>query len=184
VSYSQTVYGWMGRIKEHRNSTWSELAMENWHKSDGKYEVTNYLPECRKFVVRFEAIMAENVRLQPKYDGKLNKGNSARASYVRRSCSFDTTTEDVDSSMDMLFHMFDEGALLTICSKRCSPPGADVPGGWICRHRAQPNSSHIPPPHGHLGAAVAFGRGPAATAGPRFLLLLIAFQGRIERRGF
>jgi hypothetical protein len=38
----------------------------------------------------------------------------------------------------------------------------DVPGGWICRHRAQPNFSHIPPPHGHLGAAVAFGRGPLA----------------------
>jgi hypothetical protein len=53
-------------------------------------------------------------------------------------------------------------ALLTTCSKRRSPPGVDVPGGWICRHRAQPNSSHIPPPHGHLGAAVAFGRGPLA----------------------
>jgi hypothetical protein len=38
----------------------------------------------------------------------------------------------------------------------------DVPGGWICRHRAQPNFTHIPPPHGHLGAAVAFGRGPLA----------------------
>jgi hypothetical protein len=62
----------------------------------------------------------------------------------------------------MLFHMSGEGALLTTCSKRCSPPGANVPGGWICRHRAQPNSSHIPPPHGHLGAAVAFGRGPLA----------------------
>jgi hypothetical protein len=97
VTAAQTVYGWMGRIKEHRNSTWSELAMENWHKSNDKYEVTNYLPGCRKFVVRFEAIMAENIRLQPKYDGKLNKGNSARASCVRRSCSFDTTTEDVDS---------------------------------------------------------------------------------------
>jgi hypothetical protein len=62
----------------------------------------------------------------------------------------------------MLFRMSGEGALLTICSKRRSPPGADVPGGWICRHRAQPNSSHIPPPHGHLSAAVAFGRGPLA----------------------
>ena len=40
-----------------------------------------------------------------------------------------------------------------------SPPGADVPVEWICRHGAQPNSSHIPPPHGHLGAAVAFGKG-------------------------
>eukprot|EP01049_Picozoa_sp_SAG25_P003706 SAG25_NODE_217_length_11656_cov_91.443108_10_plen_104_part_00 len=62
----------------------------------------------------------------------------------------------------MLFRMFGEGALLTTCSKRRSPPGVDVPGGWICRHRAQPNSSHIPPPHRHLGAAVAFGRGPLA----------------------
>jgi hypothetical protein len=62
----------------------------------------------------------------------------------------------------MLFHMSGEGALLTICSKRRSPPGADVPGEWICCHRAQPNSSHIPPSHGHLGAAVAFGRGPLA----------------------
>jgi hypothetical protein len=59
----------------------------------------------------------------------------------------------------MLFHMFGEGALLTTFSKRRSPPGVDVPGGWICRHRAQPNSSHIPLPHGHLGAAVAFGKG-------------------------
>jgi hypothetical protein len=87
----------------------------------------------------------------------------------------------------MLFHMFGEGDLLTTCSKRRSPPGVDVPGGWICRHRAQPNSSHILPPHGHLGAAVAFGRAvggetlPAVAAGARFLLLLIAFQGR---RGF
>jgi hypothetical protein len=62
LSYSQTVYGWMGRIKEHRNSTWSELAMENWHKSDGKYEVTNYLPECRKFVVRFEQEVGTSCR--------------------------------------------------------------------------------------------------------------------------
>ena len=59
----------------------------------------------------------------------------------------------------MLFHMSGEGALLTTCSKRRSPPGADVPVEWICRHRAQPNSSHIPPPQGHLGAAVAFGKG-------------------------
>jgi hypothetical protein len=59
----------------------------------------------------------------------------------------------------MLFHMSGEGALLTACSKRRSPPGADVPVEWICRHRAQPNSSHIPPPQGHLGAAVAFGKG-------------------------
>ena len=88
----------------------------------------------------------------------------------------------------MLFHMSGEGALLTTCSKRRSPPGADVPVEWICRHRAQPNSSHILPPQGHLGAAVAFGRGPLAgkhyqpaAAGARFLLLLIAFQGR---RGF
>eukprot|EP01047_Picozoa_sp_COSAG01_P102951 COSAG01_NODE_32473_length_580_cov_2.276507_1_plen_49_part_10 len=35
-----------------------------------------------------------------------------------------------------------------------------MPGGWICRHRAHPNFSHIPLLHGHLGAAVAFGRGP------------------------
>jgi hypothetical protein len=62
----------------------------------------------------------------------------------------------------MLFHMSGERALLTACSKRRSPPGADVPVEWICRHRAQPNSSHIPPPHGHLGAPVAFGRGPLA----------------------
>eukprot|EP01047_Picozoa_sp_COSAG01_P036895 COSAG01_NODE_2900_length_6892_cov_34.502871_11_plen_99_part_00 len=41
----------------------------------------------------------------------------------------------------------------------CSPPGADVPVEWICRHRAQSNSSHIPPPQGHLSAAVAFGKG-------------------------
>ena len=88
----------------------------------------------------------------------------------------------------MLFHMSGEGALLTACSKRRSPPGADVPVEWICRHRAQPNSSHIPPPQGHLGAAVAFGKGAVggetlqpAAAGARFLLLLIAFQGR---RGF
>eukprot|EP01047_Picozoa_sp_COSAG01_P124101 COSAG01_NODE_53068_length_341_cov_78.801653_1_plen_62_part_01 len=54
----------------------------------------------------------------------------------------------------MLFHMSGERALLTACSKCCSPPGADVPVEW--------NSSHIPPPHGHLGAAVAFGRGPLA----------------------
>ena len=59
----------------------------------------------------------------------------------------------------MLFHMSGEGALLTTYSKRCSPPGANVPVEWICRHRAQPNSSHIPPPQGHLGAAVAFGKG-------------------------
>eukprot|EP01049_Picozoa_sp_SAG25_P000274 SAG25_NODE_8_length_29132_cov_108.213895_11_plen_94_part_00 len=93
----------------------------------------------------------------------------------------------------MLFHMFGEGALLTTCSKRRSPPGVDMPGGWICRHRAQPNFSHIPPPHGHLGAAVAFGRGLLAgkhyqpphriAAGARFLLLLIAFHGR-TCRGF
>jgi hypothetical protein len=36
----------------------------------------------------------------------------------------------------LLFHMSGEWALLTTCSKRRSPPGADVPGGWICRHRA------------------------------------------------
>jgi hypothetical protein len=36
----------------------------------------------------------------------------------------------------MLFHMFGEGALLTTCSKRRPPPGADMPGEWICRHRA------------------------------------------------
>jgi hypothetical protein len=36
----------------------------------------------------------------------------------------------------MLFHMSGEGALLTTCSKRRSPPGADMPGEWICRHRA------------------------------------------------
>ena len=59
----------------------------------------------------------------------------------------------------MLFHMSGEGALLTTCSQRRSPPGADMPVEWICRHRAQLNSSHIPPPHGHLGAAVAFGKG-------------------------
>ena len=59
----------------------------------------------------------------------------------------------------MLFHMSGEGALLTSCSKRRSPPGADVPVEWICRHRAQSNSSHIPLPQGHLGAAVAFGKG-------------------------
>ena len=59
----------------------------------------------------------------------------------------------------MLFHMSSERALLTACSKHRSPPGADVPVEWICRHRAQPNSSHIPPPQGHLGAAVAFGKG-------------------------
>ena len=85
----------------------------------------------------------------------------------------------------MLFHMSGEGALLTTCSKRRSPPGADVPVEWICRHRAQSNSSHIPLPQGHLGAAVAFGKGAVggetlqpAAAGARFLLLLIAFQGR------
>jgi hypothetical protein len=59
----------------------------------------------------------------------------------------------------MLFHMSGEGALLTTCSKRRSPPGADVPVEWICRHRAQSNSSRIPLPQGHLGAAVAFGKG-------------------------
>jgi hypothetical protein len=81
----------------------------------------------------------------------------------------------------MLFHMSGEGALLTT---RRSPPGADVPGEWVCRHRAQPNSSHIPPLHGYLGAPVAFGKGavggetlPAAAAGARFLLLLISFSG-------
>jgi hypothetical protein len=62
----------------------------------------------------------------------------------------------------MLFHMSGERALLTACSKRRSPPGADVPVEWICRHRVQPNSSHIPPPQGHLGATMAFGRGPLA----------------------
>ena len=79
----------------------------------------------------------------------------------------------------MLFHMSGEGALLTSCSKRRSPPGADVPVEWICRHRAQSNSSHIPLPQGHLGAAVAFGKGavgwetlPAAAAGARQFLLL------------
>ena len=88
----------------------------------------------------------------------------------------------------MLFHMSGEGALLTTCSKRRSPPGADVPVEWICRHRAQSNSSHIPLPQEHLGATVAFGKGAVggkhyqpAAAGARFLLLLIAFQGR---RGF
>jgi hypothetical protein len=77
--------------------------------------------------------------------------------------------------------MSGEGALLTT---RRSPPGADVPGEWVCRHRAQPNSSHIPPLHGYLGAPVAFGKGavggetlPAAAAGARFLLLLISFSG-------
>eukprot|EP01047_Picozoa_sp_COSAG01_P005916 COSAG01_NODE_208_length_21996_cov_31.972097_12_plen_164_part_00 len=71
--------------------------------------------------------------------------------------------------LSMLFHMSGEGALLTTCSKRL---GVGVPGEWICRHRAQPNSSHISPLHGHLGAAVAFGKGavggetlPAAAAG-------------------
>ena len=59
----------------------------------------------------------------------------------------------------MLFHMSGEGALLTTCSQRRSPPGADVPIEWVCRHRAQPSSSHIPPPQGHLGAAAAFGKG-------------------------
>jgi hypothetical protein len=75
----------------------------------------------------------------------------------------------------MLFHMSGERALLTTCSKCRSPPGADVPVEWICRQRAQLNSSHIPPPQGHLGAAVAFGKGavggetlPAAAAGARF----------------
>jgi hypothetical protein len=88
----------------------------------------------------------------------------------------------------MLFHMFGEGDLLTTCSKRRSPPGVYVPGGWICRHRAQPNSSRIPPPHGHLGAGCGVRKGAvggetltAVAAGARFLLLLIAFQGR---RGF
>ena len=88
----------------------------------------------------------------------------------------------------MLFHMSSERALLTACSKHRSPPGADVPVEWICRHRAQSNSSYIPLPQGHLSAGVAFGKGavgeetlPAAAAGARFLLLLIAFQGR---RGF
>jgi hypothetical protein len=59
-----------------------------------------------------------------------------------------------------------------------------VPGEWVCRHRAQPNSSHIPQLHGHLGAPVAFGKGPvgvetlpAAAAGAGFLLLLISFSG-------
>jgi hypothetical protein len=90
----------------------------------------------------------------------------------------------------MLFHMSGEGALLTTCSKRRSPLGAGVPGGWICRHRAQPNSSHIPLPQGHLGAAVAFGKGavgeetlPACRSWRSISAaqLLIAFQGR---RGF
>jgi hypothetical protein len=65
----------------------------------------------------------------------------------------------------MLFHMSGEGALLTACSKRRSPPGADVPVEWICRTPltsellSHPDSSHIPPPQGHLGASVAFGKG-------------------------
>ena len=59
----------------------------------------------------------------------------------------------------MLFHMSSEGALLTTCSQRRSPPGADMPVEWICRHRAQPSSSHIPPPQWHLGAAAAFAKG-------------------------
>jgi hypothetical protein len=36
----------------------------------------------------------------------------------------------------MLFHMSGEGSLLTTCSKRRSPPGADVPGEWISGNHA------------------------------------------------
>lgn len=50
-------------------------------------------------------------------------------------------------------------APLTTCSKRLSSPSANVPGEWICRHRAQPNSSHIPPSRGHLSAVLTLGKG-------------------------
>jgi hypothetical protein len=83
--WTNTVYVYMNRLKEHRRDVWQELSLEKWHNHEGKFDQPDYSDQILEFVARYEAIMNDNTSRDKDYDGKLSKRSAGRAALVRRS---------------------------------------------------------------------------------------------------